>query len=204
MRISRLRTFVLWTVAVLAICIATTTPAQADNTIAWLTGSNFSSLSDNAIFAESPDGVLAAQISYLPTVGDLTWTYYGDCSIECYGNGVGLVTGGSANGILYYFSDPNNTPIATFTGSVTSGTVDFQVWIDNVGCCSDYENMYWYDSKGTWSNGWWTSGSVFAIQSEGFSTNVSMTTYTPEPGSMVLFGSGIIGLAGVLRRKLMP
>ena len=27
-------------------------------------------------------------------------------------------------------------------------------------------------------------------------------SYTPEPGSMVLFGSGVIGLAGLLRRKL--
>lgn len=27
-------------------------------------------------------------------------------------------------------------------------------------------------------------------------------TYTPEPGTMLLFGSGIVGLAGVLRRKL--
>jgi hypothetical protein len=27
-------------------------------------------------------------------------------------------------------------------------------------------------------------------------------SYTPEPGSMILFGSGVIGLAGLLRRKL--
>lgn len=26
---------------------------------------------------------------------------------------------------------------------------------------------------------------------------------TPEPGTLIMFGSGILGLAGMLRRKLM-
>ena len=37
-----------------------------------------------------------------------------------------------------------------------------------------------------------------------FLDNVSVTTggiTTPEPGTLVLFGSGIIGIAGVIRRK---
>ena len=29
------------------------------------------------------------------------------------------------------------------------------------------------------------------------------TTATPEPGSLVLLGSGLIGIAGVIRRKLL-
>jgi PEP-CTERM motif len=33
---------------------------------------------------------------------------------------------------------------------------------------------------------------------------VSAATATPEPSSILLFGSGILGLAGVLRRKLNP
>jgi hypothetical protein len=36
---------------------------------------------------------------------------------------------------------------------------------------------------------------------ESFTINSSPTT-TPEPSSILLFGSGILGLAGVLRRKL--
>ncbi|MGB8769522.1 MAG: PEP-CTERM sorting domain-containing protein, partial [Candidatus Korobacteraceae bacterium] len=34
------------------------------------------------------------------------------------------------------------------------------------------------------------------------STTTSTTGTTPEPSSIMLFGSGILGLAGVLRRKL--
>jgi hypothetical protein len=31
---------------------------------------------------------------------------------------------------------------------------------------------------------------------------LNQQTTTPEPGSLMLFGSGIVGLAGVIRRKL--
>ncbi len=47
---------------------------------------------------------------------------------------------------------------------------------------------------------------VGTIPSEAFtivgSATSTSTGTTPEPGSIVLFGSGILGLAGVLRRKL--
>ena len=39
---------------------------------------------------------------------------------------------------------------------------------------------------------------------EGMSFNFAQTVGTPEPGTLVMFGSGIVGLAGFLRRKLMP
>jgi hypothetical protein len=37
----------------------------------------------------------------------------------------------------------------------------------------------------------------------GLVTGFSFGSTTPEPSSIALFGSGILGLAGVLRRKLM-
>jgi hypothetical protein len=47
----------------------------------------------------------------------------------------------------------------------------------------------------TWSSGWTSAsfnGEVFTFTG----------TSTPEPGSLVLLGSGVLGLAGVLRRKI--
>lgn len=40
----------------------------------------------------------------------------------------------------------------------------------------------------------WTDGGV---------TGLSYASSTPEPGSIMLLGSGVLGLAGVIRRKLM-
>jgi hypothetical protein len=35
-----------------------------------------------------------------------------------------------------------------------------------------------------------------------FGGNMFLYTVVPEPGSLILFGSGIVGLAGLLRRRL--
>lgn len=42
----------------------------------------------------------------------------------------------------------------------------------------------------------------YAIGSGDTAFSVSGRSATPEPGTMIMFGSGIIGLAGVLRRKI--
>ena len=41
------------------------------------------------------------------------------------------------------------------------------------------------------------------IQGDFYLDNLTLTqNTTPEPGSLVLFGSGMLGLAGLLRRKI--
>ena len=67
--------------------------------------------------------------------------------------------------------------------------------------------VYWDENSGPSSA---SENSVGTIPSEAFTvlggTTTSQTTTTgtttPEPSSIMLFGSGILGLAGVLRRKL--
>ncbi|HUK73897.1 MAG TPA: PEP-CTERM sorting domain-containing protein, partial [Candidatus Bathyarchaeia archaeon] len=68
--------------------------------------------------------------------------------------------------------------------------------------------IYWDENSGPSSA---SENSVGTIPSEAFtvlggtssSTTTTSTTGTvPEPSSILLFGSGILGLAGVLRRKL--
>jgi hypothetical protein len=71
--------------------------------------------------------------------------------------------------------------------------------------------VYWDENSGPSSA---SENTIGSIPSESFtvlgststttttSTSTSTTTSVPEPSSIMLFGSGILGLAGVLRRKL--
>ena len=67
------------------------------------------------------------------------------------------------------------------------------------GC--DTNPIYWDENSGPSTAYENTLGS---IPSEAFTlSGENTTTSTPEPSSIMLFGSGILGLAGVLRRRLM-
>ena len=73
------------------------------------------------------------------------------------------------------------------------------------------------DSGGTFSDAWDVnegpalcsfrnpngSGDCPATESESFTIGGGSGGTTPEPGSLMLFGSGILGVAGMLRRRLM-
>jgi|SRR5208283_2645384 len=61
--------------------------------------------------------------------------------------------------------------------------------------------VYWDENSGPSMA---QESSVGTIPSESFDINGTTTTSStvPEPSSIMLFGSGILGLAGVLRRKL--
>jgi hypothetical protein len=67
--------------------------------------------------------------------------------------------------------------------------------------CSVTTPIYWDENSGSSTAYENTLGSV---PSEAFTLTGTTTTpsTTPEPSSIMLFGSGILGLAGVLRRKL--
>ena len=58
--------------------------------------------------------------------------------------------------------------------------------------------LFWDENSGPSSA---SESAVGTIASEAFNINGPAT---PEPSSILLFGSGILGLAGVLRRKLFP
>lgn len=67
--------------------------------------------------------------------------------------------------------------------------------------------LYWDENSGPSqacesSLGTIPSESFQLIGVTGGTTTTNTSSTTPEPGSIMLFGSGILGLAGVLRRKL--
>jgi hypothetical protein len=110
----------------------------------------------------------------------------------------GLCAGGFGYDIYNSTVTTNDLPLTagtTYWLSLTNATDSFggrDAWDINSGASLAYHN---------------TLGQVpsesFTI-SGGTTTSTSTTTTgtTPEPSSIMLFGSGILGLAGVLRRKL--
>jgi hypothetical protein len=66
--------------------------------------------------------------------------------------------------------------------------------------CSVSTPIYWDENSGPSTAYENTLGS---IPSEAFTLSGTRDTTTPEPSSIMLFGSGILGVFGVLRRKLM-
>jgi hypothetical protein len=75
-------------------------------------------------------------------------------------------------------------------------------------------SVYWDENSGVgcMSNGCPSSAQentlgtipseAFTLGSSGTTTSTTTSGTTPEPSTIMLFGSGILGLAGVLRRKL--
>jgi len=102
------------------------------------------------------------------------------------------------------------TESGTFSGpSLNAGTY----WLNlSNAVVNDGDPVYWDENSGNSSA---SQNTVGSIPSEAFTllggtsgsstsstSSTSGGTSTPEPSSIMLFGSGVLGLAGLLRRKL--
>ena len=88
------------------------------------------------------------------------------------------------------FNSTTDVLSAMFSGSEFNGTA----WVPFNGHLTETINLNGYTGSYNYS-GWsynYTGGSV---------TSASMST-VPEPGSLMMMGTGLIGMGGVIRRKL--
>jgi hypothetical protein len=92
--------------------------------------------------------------------------------------------------------------VCTESGSFSTTLAGGTYWLSlQNAVVNDGDPVYWDENSGPSSA---SENSVGTIPSEAFTVLGTSTTTSsvPEPSSIMLFGSGILGLAGVLRRKL--
>ena len=102
------------------------------------------------------------------------------------------------------WNDGEDLHIVGYLGGVPVPGDDVHVTISSIGPAllvtlnwAGVDEVTFTPSGGT-NHGWGGSGEHFII--DNLTTNGVATT--PEPGTLVMLGSGVVGLAGLLRRKL--
>ena len=108
-----------------------------------------------------------------------------------FDNGFGYSIFENTVGISGNLSNPNGTYYLSLSQAQDSGGTFSDAWDLNEGPAL----CFFRNPNG--------SGGCPTTESESFTIGGGSGGTTPEPSSLMLFGSGILGLAGVLRRRLM-
>jgi len=207
---TRIALLSLLTIACLVLAVA---PAMADTYTngpingtadGWTINFGFT-VSDSFTLAGSDTFVTAFHFNYWDTSStDLLTTADLALGTTSFGGGAGTTVafastfvGTNQYGYNLYQADATglNIPWSSGAGFATLGNA-----CTNSGCGTT--PIYWDENSGPSTAYENTLGS---IPSESFTISGSGGTVpppVPEPSSIMLFGSGILGLAGVLRRKL--
>lgn len=159
--------------------------------------------------------------------GDFTgWTTTGNFEFSQVVSGAYYDYSGAEDGIYYGTFGPVSSPggISQAFSDHAGAQYTFSFWLNAVGDDPSSIQVMWDNTSvlmqsdpntnGTWTNYTFTETGTgndtvsFAFRDDpGYIAldNVSVTQTTgttPEPSSLLLMGSGVVGLAGVIRRKM--
>ena len=125
-----------------------------------------------------------------------------------------LITSSEFGGTTFYdqvvsFTQQSNCPISTFgfevcteTGSLSTTLAAGTYWLTlQNAVVNTGDPVYWDENSGPSSASENTLGTIPSEAFTLFGTTTSTTSSVPEPSSIMLFGSAILGLAGVLHRR---
>ena len=132
----------------------------------------------------------------------------------------GLISGDTVNGGTFdsggTFTITSNGTDGIPAGTIFNGTFSGPVtWSHNgatIGVVGSIEYTLSGRVTGTWSNGSTVAGTTIQITfntgkngfqgSVGLGSGDTIITTAPEPGTLGLLGTGLVGLAGIVRKKL--
>lgn len=121
-----------------------------------------------------------------------------------YGHGTATLGGGDGGVLMDQFISSNqygyNIDVITVSQlAVSNNGGTYWLNLQNASTASG-DPVYWDENGGPSSA---SNSAVGTIPSEAFTIYGGETSgYAPEPSSIMLFGSGLLGVAGILRRKL--
>lgn len=162
-----------------------------------------------ASFADSLIGVLNLDTSYttVTPVGQVIFTLNGNGTIAASLTTTSAFIGLGFNSIAYNLPESGFTPTAPDNPYGWFGS--FGLLPSGYLCTSCGVSESWtIGNPGDFTSVWQALGGGNSVDfyvtgpAGEFAGVAAPYTATPEPGSLMLLGSGVIGLAGVIRRKL--
>lgn len=146
---------------------------------------------------------------YFPTQGVVTGatlTFYADAGGQP-GAALAMFSGPGSFGEAFIGFDQFNNPLYLYDGllgtpfAAAAGT---QYWVSIVPDVAYPPQWGWATSSDADLNAWQCFfGTCGAVGTDfSFALYGTAQTTTPEPGTLVLMGTGLLGLAGVIRRKV--
>ena len=200
-----------------AICCLLAGSAVADDTVPFYSG-DFPSLSFSNFWGPNAGAVIGGSVMYDGANPNLVYEFNFNapisnfqetpwCGFDCPQYATGTINSGTVS--FSGADESGQNPPYNFTGFILAGgTFSGEVVCDLQGCAWDENADFRFQSQ-SGSNGWMSSGELNISggndgsggQDFGILSMTTQSATTPEPGTILLFGSGLAGLVGLARRK---